>query len=139
MGRKAPSANRLEGGLANTSVLVVEPAPQKGCCQHLCPQGEPQLPPASLGVSPRSVSGYDPGSFQITASVLGLRMCEVLSAPFKSRVSVSYNPMALPYARPSGLQSQAFCGLVFLVQDPRAGESDEGTRLLTLWGEPLQL
>ena len=34
--------------LASTSVLVVEQAPQNGCCQHLCPQRKSQLPPDSL-------------------------------------------------------------------------------------------
>ena len=34
--------------------------------------GESKLPPASLGGSPRLVSGSDPDSFQITASALGL-------------------------------------------------------------------
>ena len=72
--------------LASTSVLVVGWAPQNGCCQHLCPQSEPQLPPASPGGSPRLASGSDSGSFQITASALGPGACEILCAPFKSGV-----------------------------------------------------
>ena len=64
--------------LAHTNVLVVEQAPQDGCQQHLCPQDETQLPPASLGGSPRSAGGFDPGSFQISASALGPRACELL-------------------------------------------------------------
>ena len=56
---------------AGTSVHVVEQAPHNGCCQGLCPQGEPQLPLASLRGLPRSAGGSDPGWFQITASALG--------------------------------------------------------------------
>ena len=52
--------------LASTNVLVVEYATQNGCQQHLCAQGESQLPSASLGDSPRWASGSDPGSFQFT-------------------------------------------------------------------------
>lgn len=44
------------------------------------PRGKSQLPPASLGGSARSTSDSDPGSFQITASALGL---EILHVPFK--------------------------------------------------------
>ena len=56
--------------LASTNVHVVEQAPQNGCHQCLCPQSELQLPPASLGDSPRLAGGSDPASFQITASAL---------------------------------------------------------------------
>ena len=45
-----------------------------------------QLPLASLGGSPRSTAGSDPGSFQIIASALGPGACEILYAPFKSEV-----------------------------------------------------
>ena len=37
-----------------------------------------------LGGSPRSTSGSDPGSFQITASALVPRVCKIWCAPFKS-------------------------------------------------------
>lgn len=53
-----------------------------------------------------SASGSDPIFFQSTASVLGLEACEVLCEPFKTKVFVSYNPPALPYASPTALQSQ---------------------------------
>lgn len=46
------------------------------------PRGESSLPPAFPGGSPRS----DPASFQITASALGLRACEILCTPFVNRV-----------------------------------------------------
>ena len=118
---------------------MVEQAPQKGCHQCLYSQGESQLPPASLGGSPRSASGSDPGCFQITASVLGLRAYEVLYVPFKSGVSGSYRPSTLLYTSPVGLQSQAFWNLVLSVQDPQAWKPDVGLRPLTPWGEPLRL
>lgn len=60
----------------STSVLVVECAPPDGCCQCLWPQGEPQLPSASLGGSLRSVGMSDSSSFQIIATALGPGMCE---------------------------------------------------------------
>ena len=46
---------------------------------------------------------------------------------------------ALPHASSPDLQSQMFWGLVFLVQDPRAGEPDVGLGSLAPWGKPLGL
>ena len=125
--------------LASTSVHVVERAPQNGCHQCLCPQGELQFPPASLGGSPRSAGGSDPGSFQTTASALGPRAYEILCAPFKSGISISHIPLGLLKVSPAGLQSQKFWGLVFPVQDSQAGEPNVGLGPLTPWGESLQL
>lgn len=45
-------------------------------------EGESQLPPASPGGSPGSVSGSDTGTFQTAASGLGHRVCEILCAAF---------------------------------------------------------
>ena len=67
-----------------------------------------QLLPATLGGSLISACESDPGSFQITASVLGLRVCEILYVPFERGIFASYSPPALPYASPAGLQSQMF-------------------------------
>ena len=92
--------------LASTNVLVVEQAPPNGYHQCLCSQGKLHLPPASLEGSPKSAGGSDPGSFQITASVLGLGAAEILCAPFKSGGSISYSPLALPKLSSTGLQSQ---------------------------------
>ena len=82
-------------------------------------QGEPQLLLPFLRDSPRSASRSDPGSFQITASLLRLGAYEILYLPFKNRVSVSYSPLALLYANFSGLQSQMFWGLLFLCRGLR--------------------
>ena len=76
--------------------MTVEPSSTNGGCQHLCPQ----LPPASTGGSPRSSSGSDTGSFQTTASRLGLGVCEILCALFKSVFSVSSSLLALPNISP---------------------------------------
>ena len=49
-------------------------------------KGESQLPSSYSGGSPRSVSGSDPGLFQITAFVLEFGVCEILCAPCESGV-----------------------------------------------------
>ena len=64
--------------LASTSVHVAEQTPQNGSCQYLWSQGEPQVPPTSLGGSSRSAGRSDPGFFQMNASMLGtehVRFC----------------------------------------------------------------
>ena len=76
------------------------------------------LPPASPGGSPRSANVSDPGFLQIPASLLGLRVCEILHEFFKDIVFVSYTSLALPYTSSIGLQSQTFWLLVFAVQEP---------------------
>ena len=74
------------------------------------------MPPASLGGSPRSANGSDPGSFQITASVLCLGALEILHVPFKSGISIPYSPQ---FSRMQALLAfKARCpGLSFLVQN----------------------
>lgn len=62
--------------LASTNIFLIEWLPEDCFCKHLCPQGEFQFPPASLGSSPSSASGYDSGFFQITVSTLGRSSCE---------------------------------------------------------------
>ena len=102
-------------------------------------QNESQLPSSSLGGSPRSASGSDSGSFQITASALGPQVCEILCVPFDSGVSISHSPLTPPKISPTGFQSQTFCGLIFPVQNSGAGEPNVGLGPLAPWGEPLQL
>lgn len=82
--------------------------PLNCCCQCLCPQGKFQLLPDSLG------------GFLISASEsdLGLRVCEILCAPFKSGIFVSYSPPSLLYASPAGLSwPDILQGLSSPVQD----------------------
>jgi len=105
----------------------------------LCPWGESQLLSASPGHSLRSASESDPGSFQITASALGLETCEILCKLLKSRVSVFYSPQSLLYASSADLQSWMFWALVLLGQNPQAGVPTVGLGPLTPWREPLQL
>ena len=81
--------------LASTSVLLVKQTPRNSWHQQMCLQWEFQLLLASPGGSSRSAGGSDPGSFQITASVLKFRTCKPLCELFKS---VSYSPM-LCYAK----------------------------------------
>ena len=85
---------------ASTSVHMVEWAPPYGCLQCLCPQGELQLPPVCPGGPPRSAGGSDSGSFQITASALDPRACEILCVPFKSGVSYFPQPFGSPKRKP---------------------------------------
>lgn len=84
---------------ASACISTIEWAPPDVCCQCLCPQGESLLPPSSMTGSLRATSGSDPDSFQTTASVLGLRMCESLRMPFKSGVCflwTSRSPICKP-------------------------------------------
>lgn len=50
---------------------------------------------------------FDPGFFQITVSVLLLRVCEILPTPFKSSVSL-LQPSSSPITSLAGFQSQTF-------------------------------
>ena len=101
--------------------------------------GESQLPPASPGGSLRSASESDSGSFQTTASALGLGAWEILCVPFKCGVFVSYRPLALPNISPTGFQSQMFWRLVFLMQDPWVGDPNVGLGHIAPWKGPLWL
>ena len=105
-----PGADELEGGFHDDSCQHQCPRGRMSspnvCCQCLCSSGALQLSPASPGGSPRSEDGSDTGSFQITASALGPRECEILCAPFKSGVSISHSPLGLQKVSPAGLQSQ---------------------------------
>lgn len=44
-------------------------------------------------------------------------MCEILSVPFKGKVSAYYSPPSFPHASPTGLQNQTSWDLVVLVQN----------------------
>ena len=89
------------------------------------------MPLVSWGGSLRSSSESDPGSFQITAFVLGLRMCEILYISIKSRYSLSCSTLALLNTSPDAFQSQTFWGVFFLVQDPLAWKPTVGPQILT--------
>ena len=79
--------------LASTGVSTEEQEVKNGCCQSLSLQEKAQLLPASPRCSPRSARS-DPGAFQTTTSVLGLRACKILHTLSKSEVS--YSPVVLP-------------------------------------------
>ena len=113
VGRYAPSANRLEGGLQN------------GTCKHQCPSGKKSFQKWLLPVFPSpggvSVASYlsrrlskisklvDPGSYETTVFVLGLRACEILCVPFRSWISVSYSFLAFLNISCAGFQRQTSC------------------------------
>ena len=66
------------------------------------------------------ISVFDPRSFWITASALGLWAYEFYRVCFKSKVFVSYSPLTLLKARLRGLQNQIFWEFICLVQtDPK--------------------
>ena len=103
--------------LASTSVFMVGWASKMAAASVYVPRVRPKC---LLPVSETLQDSWWvwPGSFQITASVLGHRGCEILCASFKSGVSISYSPLALLKVSTVGLQSQMFRELIFLVQDP---------------------
>lgn len=141
MGGQATSADNLEGKLQNAAY------------QHQCPFGRRNSPkwllPASISLGGVMVAFCLSGRLKVIKQVgltqalfklLPLRPLhwEILHEPFKSK-SVSYSPPALPYVSLAYFQSQTFWVLLFLVQDPCAGERDVRLGPLTLWGKPLQL
>lgn len=72
----------------------------------------------------------NPGAFQTASLVLRLGASEVVHAPFKSRVLVSYFPLVLLDISPTSFQSQTLWALGFQVQVPRAWEPGVGLRPL---------
>ena len=111
---------------------MVGQAPPSAYCQCLYPQGEVQLPPPSLGGSPRSAAASDPGCFQIIASALGPGACEILYAPLRVE-STSHGPLTLPKLSPASSQGQWLWGLIFLVQTPGLRSLMQGSELSLLW------
>ena len=99
--------------LARISVLIEEQVYPNGPFLNLCPQGEFHLTSTSLRDLLQSASGSDLGSFQSTAPVLNSECMRFLCVPFKKRVSVFCNTLALLYASPAGFQNQMFQALVF--------------------------
>ena len=104
---EAPGADRLGRGFQNSVCWHQYPhgktSSPKLCCQPLCPQKEFPLLLALLEGSPRSASGSGPG-FQITSSVMRLRVCKIVCVPFKSSISF---PVALHLSHkqsPAGFQ-----------------------------------
>ena len=100
------------------------------CCQSLCPQGEFQLSPASLGDSPKSTGKSKPGSFQITASSLGPGnfVCTL-----KSRVSISLHPLGLPKVSPLTFKAKYSGGLSSHCRSSRFMRPTWGSDLSLLW------
>ena len=122
--------------LARTSVHVVEQAPQNGCYQNLCPQGDSSCLHVSLGDSPRSAGGSDPGSFQITASALAPWACEILCASFKKKDCYFLQPSECPECKPHWPSKSNVLGIHLPLWN---GEPSVGLGPLTPWRKSLQL
>ena len=120
--------------LANTSVHVVEQAPQNGCYQNLCPQDDSSCLRVSLGDSPRSAGGSDPGSFQITTSALAPWACEILCASFKKRDSCFLQPSECPECKPHWSSKSSIPGIHL----PGAGPLEWGTQCGAWTTHPLK-
>ena len=118
--------------LASTRALLVEWNSQSG--YH---QGELELLLA-LGDSPRSASGSDPGSFQITTSALGPQVLRFCCTCFKNGVSVSYSPLALLKISPLAFKAKCSGGSSSQCGNPGL-KLDVGLETLAPQGEPLQL
>lgn len=96
---------------------MVEQDLTNGCCHLLCPQGESHCLLLLQESLQDQKSRSEPGSFQMTASVLGLRECELLPTSF-GRVSISYSSSGLPHLFPAGFQSPAFWELSSWCRSP---------------------
>lgn len=91
-------------------------------------------PPVCLEGSLRSASGSDPGSFQVTASALGLSM-RFCVYHFKSRASLSYSSLSSPI--PAGFESDIL-GTQVPGEGNQVREPNVGFGSLNHWGEFLQ-
>lgn len=105
----------------SASVSMVDFNFINGYYQSFHCQEQSQLPPTSLGNSAKSASVSDIGTLQ--TAVLGFGVC----INFKSRIPVSYSPLALLNISPADFQSQTFWGLVFSEQGPHARSPVWGT------------
>ena len=90
--------------------------------------------PVSLEGSLRSASGSDPGSFQVTASALGLSM-RFCVYPLRAEHLFPTALWALPYLLDLSL---ILLGLMFLVKENHVREPSVGFGFLNHWGELLQ-
>lgn len=108
----------------SASVSMVDFNFINGYYQSFHCQEQSQLPPTSLGNSAKSASVSDIGTLQ--TAVLGFGVC----INFKSRIPVSYSPLALLNRRVTRFQSQTFWWFIVLLQ---------GREPPAFWEEPLQL
>ena len=90
------------------------------------------MPPAYPGDSPRPAGGSDPGSFQITASDLGLRACEICVHPLRVE-SISYSSLHPLKVSTTGLQSKHSGGWFSWCRTPRLGRIMWGSEPSLLW------
>lgn len=102
--------------------------------------GESQLPPASLGGSPRSANGFDSHYLPISASLLRLSVCEILHRCFKSGVCFPQSSSSF-IGKPLWLSKLNILGPCFPNGGTLgwAGKPNQPSEPLLPWGEPLQL
>ena len=87
-----------------------------------------------LGDCPRPAGRSSSASYQITAFTLSPSACEILCTPFTSEMSLSLS-FGTPEIKPCWPSKLNAVGLIFLVQDPQAGELSVGLVTLTPVGE----
>ena len=119
--------------IASTSVLLVEQAPPN-VCWYVC---VPRRVPSCLLIVQKALQDQ---LVSLTRLLSNICICTGTQGMWDFlatlRVaSVSYRLFTLLFSCPTGLQSQIFWGLIFLIQDLWAGEPDIGLRLLTFFGE----
>lgn len=141
--RPGLGANEPKGGFYNGAHYHQCPRgrrahPRNGCHQHLYPQGELQLPLASLGHSPTPADKSGPGFYQMTAFVLSSGVYDTLCMSCKKEISISFSPVGLLKLSPADLPSKMLWQLIFPVQLCQAAEATMELRTLTALREPLQ-
>lgn len=91
--------------------------------------GEFQIPPVFPGGSPRLANKSDLGSILITPSGLDPETCEILCAPFRNGVFISYIPLRHQKVSPLAFKS-IYSGS--LAQGPCTEELDVGAQNLAI-------
>lgn len=115
--------------LVSTSILVVNKLPQIGAPKVYIPRlSSSFFLPFPMRLQDRQMGLTN--SFQISASALDPKACEILYAFFKSGVSFSHSTQDIPKVSRAGLQVQMFRGLVFPVQEPQVKEPNVGAQTI---------
>ena len=115
---------------------MVDGAPQSGCLQCLCPQGESScLLPLWEALQDQQLP-LTPDPFKLLLQPWVLEHVRFCMPPLRVE-SASHGPLVLPKLSPASLQSQMFWETIFLVQDSWAWEPYMVLRSLPPWGELL--
>lgn len=124
MGGAGPSTNKLVKGFKISTCQYQGPRGRRSSQSWLLPETmtPARVPLASchLRSSSRSAGGSDLSLFQITASSLGLRACEILCASFKGRVYFP-QPSVSPESKPHWPLESNILGALLTIEQPRLG------------------